>query len=223
MLKAHIDAGKGRFKGIRFSTAADPNPEIRSTARNPPLGLLREAKVHEGVACMKPLGLVLDLWLYFHQLDDVCDLAEKFPDTQLVLDHVGGPVMSGPYESRADEVYQTWRANITKVARYPNVAVKIGGLGMKLLGFHFEDGPKAPSSAELAEAWKPFVEPCLDLFGADRAMFESNFPVDSLSCSYANLWNAFKRLAEGASAEDRAKLFAGTAKRIYTLDTVALG
>lgn len=218
VLEAHIEAGEGRFKGIRFSSAWDPSPEVRSTARTPPEGLLREPVVLEGARELAPLGLVLDLWLYHHQLSDAAFLADALPDQPMVLNHVGGPVRIGPYADRRDEVYTVWLDGIRELAKRENMSVKVGGLGMRLLGFGFENEAKAPTSQQLCDAWKPFVEPCLELFGADRCMFESNFPVDSLSCSYSILWNAFKRLADGYSAKEREAMFAGTAARVYSLD-----
>lgn len=218
VLRAHIEAGGGRFKGIRFSANWDPHPEVRATARTPPEKLLYDPKVREGVACLAPLGLVLDSFVYHHQLSDVAALAEAFPGTSIVLDHIGMPLRTGPYVGKTDEVYASWRKGLAEVARHQNVTVKLGGLGMRLLGFQFEDLPRPPSSEELAQAWKPFIEPCLELFGADRAMFESNFPVDSLSCSYSLLWNAFKHLAANASQAEKTALFSGTAARVYGLD-----
>jgi len=222
ILRAHIAAGRGRFKGIRFSTAWDPHPEIRTTARNPGEGLLRDPRVREGIACLAPLGLVLDTWVYHHQIPEVTAVARAFPGLPIVLNHVGGPVRIGPYAAKLDEVYASWRANIAELAREPNVHVKLGGLGMRISGFYFEDNPMPPSSEDLAVAWRPFIEPCITLFGAHRAMFESNFPVDSLSCSFQIMWNAFKRLAAGGSADERRALLAGTAARVYGLDVPQL-
>lgn len=223
ILQAHIQAGAGRFKGIRFSSAWDPDPDIRSTARQPPPRLLYDPKVREGAAALASLGLVLDTWVYHHQLEDVAAFAEAFPEMNIVLDHVGGPVRIGRYKSNLDEMYDVWRRGIASVARCPNVSVKLGGLGMHLGGFGFQDRPAPPSSQDLAEAWEPFIAPCLEAFGADRAMFESNFPVDNLSCSYPVLWNAFKRLASGASEQEKTALFSGTAARVYGLTAVPGG
>ncbi|MDP3172843.1 MAG: amidohydrolase family protein [Phenylobacterium sp.] len=220
-LHAHIEAGQGRFKGVRFSSPWDADPAIRSTARLYTEGLLYDPTVREGIACLAPLGLTLDTWLYHPQIQDVADLAEAFPDTQIILDHVGGPVGTGRYAGKRDEAYAVWRKGVEAVARQPNVSVKLGGLAMELSGFDFHEGPKPPSSQELADAWRPYVEPCIELFGADRAMFESNFPVDKFSCSYGLLWNAFKRLAAGASAQEKTALFSGTAARVYSLDLSA--
>ncbi|MGF7172987.1 amidohydrolase family protein [Azospirillum doebereinerae] len=220
VLEAHIAAGKGRFKGIRQSTAWDPNPEIRTTIRTPPEGLLRDPTLRAGFACLAPLGLTFDSWVYHHQLGDVADLAAAFPETTIILDHVGGPIGIGPYAGRRDEVFAQWKAGILEVARRPNVSVKLGGLAMRLGGFGFHERPVPPSSEDLAAAWRPYVETCIEAFGPDRAMFESNFPVDQLSCGYAVLWNGFKRLASGASDSEKAALFSRTAARVYGIEHV---
>ena len=88
---------------------------------------------------------------------------------------------------------------------------------MKLNGFGFESRDTAPSSDELAAAWRPFIETSIEAFGADRCMFESNFPVDKISGGYSNYWNAFKKLSSAASADEKAQLFKETAKRFYRL------
>ena len=83
--------------------------------------------------------------------------------------------------------------------------------------FDFHLAPLPPSSGKMANAWRPYVEACIENFGANRCMFESNFPVDKGACSYPVLFNAFKRLASGASALEKTDLFAGTASRFYRL------
>lgn len=217
VLLAHIEAGKGFFKGIRQSTAWDPNPEVRTTVRTPPQGVLLDKKVREGFAKLKPLGLTFDAWVYHHQLSDVTDLAASFPDQPIILDHVGGPIGIGPYAGKRDEVFAVWKRGILDLARHQNVTVKLGGLAMRLGGFGFHELPEPPSSEDMANAWRPYIETCIEAFGPDRCMFESNFPVDQLSGSYALLWNAFKRLASGYSADEKTALFSGTAARVYTL------
>jgi predicted TIM-barrel fold metal-dependent hydrolase len=97
------------------------------------------------------------------------------------------------------------------------VTVKLGGLGMRVGVFDFHLRSTPPTSQEIAQAWAPWIEPCIEAFGAQRCMFESNFPVDKITSSYAVLWNAFKRMAQGASADERTALFSGTAQRVYRL------
>ena len=152
------------------------------------------------------------------QIDDLTSLARKFPTTPIVINHAGGPLGIGPYAGRRDEVFKTWSASMRELAECPNVHVKLGGLGMKLNGFGFETRPEPPSSDDLVAAWKPYIETCIEAFGPSRAMFESNFPVDKGSYSYAVFWNACKKLAKGMSASEKKDLFSGTAARFYRLD-----
>ena len=158
-----------------------------------------------------------DSWLYHPQIPELADLASHFPDTPIILDHVGAPLAIGVYANLREEVFKIWRSNIQDLARRPNAYVKLGGMGMHCFGFGFEDADTPPSSQQLAQAWRPYVETCIEAFGVDRCMFESNFPVDKGSCSYAILWNAFKRLASGCSADEKAALFQKTAARVYRL------
>jgi predicted TIM-barrel fold metal-dependent hydrolase len=90
-------------------------------------------------------------------------------------------------------------------------------MSMALCGFEFHQQALPPSSEQLATAWAPYLQTPIELFGAERCMFESNFPVDKAMCSYAVLWNAFKRIAAGASAHEKSWLFKGTANQFYKL------
>lgn len=179
---------------------------------------MNDSRFRAGFACLAPLGLSFDAWLYHPQLGELIDLAQTFRDTQIVLDHIGGPLGVGPYRGRSDAVFSEWAASINRLAACPNVSVKIGGLGMRMLGFGFRDRPHPPSSAELAELWRPFVEHCIERFGTSRCMFESNFPVDKAYFNYRVLWNAFKRLTAAASTHEKQDLFSATASRVYRLD-----
>ena len=217
VLEAMIMAGGGRFRGIRFISASHPDGAARGSSVNRPAGLLMDPKVREGFARLHPLGLSFDAWMYHTQLGELVDLARAFPETPIVLDHVGGPIGLGPYAGRRDEVFAEWRTRIAELAGCPNVHIKLGGLGMRLFGFDVHEGELPPSSGQLATAWRPYVETCVAAFGASRAMFESNFPVDKGSGSYQVFWNAFKRIAAGCSAAEKAALFAGTASRFYRL------
>jgi predicted TIM-barrel fold metal-dependent hydrolase len=216
-LERAIDLGHGRLKGLRCSSVHHPDPTAHGSMLNVPPGLLASAAFRTGFAHLAPLGLSFDAWMYHTQLADCADLADAFPDTTIVLNHVGGAIGIGPYAGRRDEVFAVWRTALGEVARRPNVAVKLGGLGMRLFGFDLHEGARAPGSETVAAAWRPYIETAIELFGPERAMFESNFPVDKGSCGYGVLWNAFKRLAAGYSAEARRALFFGTADRIYRL------
>jgi L-fuconolactonase len=220
VLGAHMAAAGPRFKGIRHAAAwEDKTPEIHNSHTNPPPHLYRDhVKFREGFAALGRLKLSFDAWLYHPQIPDLVALARAFPQQPIVLDHVGGPLGLGWYADKRQEVMAAWRRDIRELASCPNVSVKLGGLGMRIAGFRFHHRERPPSSADLAEAWRPYVESAIEAFGPSRAMFESNFPVDKISGSYAVYWNAFKRLAAGASASEKAALFRDTAKRFYRLD-----
>jgi len=219
VLAAQISSGSERFKGIRHAAGWEHRMlTVHISHSNPPPHLYRDqAGCREGFAVLGRMGLAFDAWCYPPQLMDVVDLARAFPDQPIVMNHVGGPLGVECYAEERDEVMRTWRAGIEALADCPNVCIKLGGLGMRINGFGFEKSENAPSSDELVAAWRPFIEPAIELFGASRAMFESNFPVDRISGGYGNYWNAFKKIAAGASADEKADLFAGTARRFYRL------
>ncbi|MGE0424295.1 MAG: amidohydrolase [Reyranellaceae bacterium] len=217
VLEAMIAAGNGRFRGIRFITASDPDQGTWGAVATRPQGWLLDKTVREGFAQLAPLGLSFDAFMFHPQLGDLTDLARAFPQTPIVLNHVGGPIGLGRFTGKRDEVFADWRAKIRDLAACPNVHVKLGGMGMKMFGFDFHEHDLPPDSEQLAAAWRPYVETCIEAFGASRAMFESNFPVDKGSYGYGVFWNACKRLAQGASASEKADLFHGTASRFYRL------
>jgi predicted TIM-barrel fold metal-dependent hydrolase len=218
VLAAHVEAGGGRFRGIRHASAYDPSPEIRESHTKPPPGLLADPDFRRGIAALGAAGLRFDAWLYHPQLPELVDLARAHPDVPIVLDHLGGPLGIGPYEGRRDEVLETWRASMQDVAACENVSLKLGGIGMPIYGMGFHKREGGASSDELAAAWGEPIRWCIERFGVDRCMFESNFPVDRASCDYVTLWNAFKRITADASPDDKAALFAGTARRVYDVD-----
>lgn len=207
----------GRLRGIRNATAWHGDPRLVSNPRPPPAGILMDERFHEGVTCLARYGLSLDIWAYHTQLDEVLALARRFPDQPIVLDHFGGPLGAGPYAYQRQEVFQTWSRTIRELATCSNLRLKLGGLGMKVGGFAFDQSPLPPTSVELAERWRPYVLTCVEAFGAERCLFESNFPVDKGMFSYAVLWNAFKRLTQDWHTADREALFSGTAMDTYRL------
>ena len=218
VLEAHIRAGGGRFRGIRHITAYDADPTLMNPAYNPPPGLMGDKSFREGFARLAPLNLTFDAWLYHPQIGDVTALAQAFPGTGICLNHIGGPLAIGKYAGKRDEVFATWSKSIHDLAACPNVVVKLGGMAMRINGWDFHEKADPPASETLAAAWKPYVETCIEAFGANRCMFESNFPVDKGSYGYAPFWNACKLLAKGASAAEKTDLFSGTAARFYRLD-----
>ena len=217
VLEAHIRAGGGRFRGIRHITAWDGDPELMNPAYAPPPGLMFDAAFRQGFACLAPLNLTFDAWLYHPQIGDVAALARAFPNTGICLNHIGGPLAIGSYAGKRAAVFAQWSAAIRDLAGCPNVVVKLGGMAMRINGWDFHERAEPPSSVDLAAAWKPYVDLCIEAFGASRCMFESNFPVDKGSYGYQAFWNACKILAKGASASEKSDLFCGTASRFYRL------
>jgi len=217
VLGAHIDAGGGRFRGIRHITARHDEFNASLLSR-PPARQMADPVFRKGFAHLAAMNLTFDAWLYHTQIPELTDLARAFPQAPIVLNHFGGPLGVGPYRGKRDEVFPAWLAAMTELARCPNVHVKLGGLGMAIMGFDFHKEALPPSSEKLASSWRPYVEKCVDLFGAARCMFESNFPVDKAMFSYPVLWNAFKRIASGASATEKSALFHDTATTFYRLD-----
>jgi L-fuconolactonase len=217
VLDAHIAAGGGRFRGIRRGAFWHASPEIANHRTNPPEGLLLRDDFRAGFKHLSPRKLSFEVWCAHTQIPDAISLARAFPDTTIVLNHCGGPIGIGPYAGKQEAVFGYWKEQIDALARCPNVVVKLGGLNMRVNGFGWEHRPSPPTSRELMHATKRYFEHAIDRFGAQRCMFESNFPVDKLSCSYRVLWNAFKRLSAGYSADERAALFYATAARVYRL------
>jgi predicted TIM-barrel fold metal-dependent hydrolase len=214
VLEAHRAASPGRFRGIRHSTIWDASGALRSDA---PPGLLGDSQFRRGFARLGKLNLSFDAWLYYPQLPELVDLARAFPQVTIILDHIGAPLGVGPYTGKRDEVFQVWSRGIAALASCPNVFVKLGGVGSLRSGYDWHERLVKPSSVELAAALRPYFEWCIEKLGADRCMFESNFPVEKLSTSYVNLWNSFKRITENYSAGERAALFHDTAARVYRI------
>jgi L-fuconolactonase len=217
VLEAEIEAGGGRFRGVRYGTSHDDSIVGKFVSRPIPPHRLLDPKFREGFAELGKLGLTFDSWHFHPQLPDLVDLARAFPDTTIIVDHVGGVLGVGPYARRTAEILPAWRKSIADLAQCPNVNMKLGGLGMTSFGFDFHERDAPPSSQELADTWRPYVEACIEAFGPDRCMFESNFPPDKQSCGYTELWNAFKRITSGASATEKTALYSGTAARVYKM------
>jgi predicted TIM-barrel fold metal-dependent hydrolase len=218
VLERHITVSDDRVRGIRNGSTWSDDPILKVFGGAAPPGLLLDKGFREGFSALVALGLTFDAWMFQTQLTDVIDLARAFPQATIVLNHVGGPIAIGPYAGQRDEAFAAWRARIQEIASFPNTYVKLGGLGMKMIGFDFFEKPEPPSSSDLAMAWRPYIETCIAAFGPQRSMFESNFPVDKGTCSYQVLWNAFKRIAAGYSADEKTALFSGAAKKAYRLD-----
>lgn len=222
VLLAHREAAEGRLRGIRHSVSRDELFPDGIVLRPAPAGLLADPRYRAGLSRLRRHGLLYEAMLYHRQIPELTALARAMPDLPIVLDHIGCIIGVGPYEGKEEDTYRGWLRDMADLARCPNVQVKIGGFGMIVCGPRWHERDAPPSSAELAEAWRPYVESCIDLFGAERCMFESNFPVDKAMYSYRTLWNAFKRLTAGASDNERRALFSGTAAACYGLPRLAV-
>ena len=217
VLERHIAVSDGRLRGIRNGSTWSDDPTLKTFTAGGPRELLLDKSFREGCAALAPLGLAFDGWMFQTQLDDLADLAGAFPQTTIVLNHCGGPLAIGPYAGKREEAFTEWRNGIRKIAALPNTYVKLGGLGIKMIGFTFYENPEPPSSQDLEKAWRPYIETCIEAFGPQRAMFESNFPVDKGTCSYQVLWNTFKRIAAKYSAGEKTALLSGSAVKAYRL------
>lgn len=218
VLEAHVAAGAGRLCGIRFASAWDADARIGNSFGIDAPHALRRADVRAGIARVAALGLALDAWVFHPQLAEVGEIAAAFPDLTVVLGHTGGVLGYGPYAGRREEIFAQWHCALRALARHPNIVVKLGGMLMRLAAIDYPTLAEPPSSQQLAACWKPYMQACIEAFGADRCMFESNFPVEKMGVSYANLWNAFKRIAADASPDEKCALFHATARRVYRLD-----
>ena len=219
VLEAHVQAGGGRFRGIRQSAGWDPAILTQTSAPAPP-GLLADPAFRDGLGRLGRFGLSYESSLYHPQLPELAALARAFPDLPILANHCGGYIAIGPHAKDLTDTFRRWRAGLRELAACPNVYLKLGGQAMTIRGVSFDQQALPPSSGELARAWRPVMETCVETFGAGRCMFESNFPVDKGMCSYTSVWNAFKRIAAGCSEGEKAELFHAAATRFYRLDAV---
>ena len=217
VLDAHETAAKGLFRGIRHAGPFDASSEHFRIRPRSPEGLYRDKDFRRGVAHLGERGLTYDTWNYHHQMLDFRDLAAAAPGTVMILDHFGTPLGVGPYEGKRDENFEKWKEDLAAIAALPNVYAKLGGLAMPDNGFGWDGRENPPDSDEFCEAQAKYYRHAIECFGAERCMFESNFPVDRLSLSYRTLWNGLKKIATGFSEHEKNALFAGTARRVYRI------
>jgi L-fuconolactonase len=219
VLEAHIRAGGGRYRGIRAKGVVyDADPSILGSFAGAP-HLMRDARFRAGFKHLAQLGLSYDAWQLEYQLPELVDLARDFPDTTIIVNHLGGLIGVEAYAGRQEQRFSHWSENIRALACCPNVSMKLGGLGMPTCGLPTSFATTPPTSEQLAADWRPYIERCIEAFGVDRCMFESNYPVDGATAGYAVIWNTFKRIAGGASRSEKAALFSETAKRVYRIDS----
>lgn len=216
VLQAHA-AASPRFRGVRHLFTRDPHFPDGIALRPSAEGLLKRLDYRDGLAAVARAGLSFDAMGYHSQISDLAEVARLLPDLRIVLDHFGAPLGVGPYADRRADVLRQWQLAIRELSKCPNVVVKMGGQGMIISGDFWHDRELPPSSVDLARAWQPLFDTCIEAFGPDRCMFESNFPVDKGMFAYPVVWNAFKRLASGATPAEKAALFHDTACRTYRL------
>ena len=214
VLDAHEAAGKGLFQGIR-QYPPDEEFTIPETARE---GLYEDKDFRKGLARLGERRFTFDAWHFHHQNRAFHALAAAVPETTIILDHFGTPVGVGPDAENREAVFAAWRNDISDIADCPNVIAKLGGLAMPFNGFGWDKRDTPPTSDEFVEAQRRYYDHTIECFGADRCMFESNFPVDRRSLSYHVLWNGLKKIASRYSETEQAAMFYGTAARVYRLE-----
>ena len=217
VLEKAVNISEGRLKGIRMLLASHIDPRISSGAVKSDLGLMLHPNFIDGAKCIQNANLSLDFWIYHTQLNEMEKIARSLPDLTIILNHIGGPIHLGEYEGKQAATHREWRSAMMRLSRIPNINVKLGGLGMAVNGAKFHNNKFPPNSVQLSDVWKPWIYETIDMFGFDRCMFESNFPVDKGSCSYGALWNAFKILAKDMSDDEINKLFSKNAAKIYKI------
>jgi predicted TIM-barrel fold metal-dependent hydrolase len=217
VLQAHIGAAPNRFKGIRHAAGWHADAAIRNSHSNPVEHQMLQDDFQDGFAVLGEMGLSFDAWCYHPQIEEFVELARNHPQVTIILDHFGGPLGIGPYQGRHDDVFRAWKDSVSALAGLDNVFFKLGGINMKVNGFGWHQRDLPANSDELVDRTAPYYEYCIDTFGAERCMFESNFPVDKESVSYPVLWNAFKKMAGGRSEAEKSLLFNDTARRVYRL------
>ena len=217
VLDAQLATGGERFKGIRQAAVYDDDPSVPNHRTNPPRELYANRKFREGFAHLARRDLSFEAWCYHPQLPELTELAQTFPDTTIILDHFGGPLGVCRYAGRVDEVFDSWREAILPLSKCPNVFAKLGGIAMEVNGHSWHTRHRPPGSQELLDATGRYYDYTIEIFGTNRCMFESNFPVDRISTSYNVLWNAFKKLTASYSLQERAQLFHDNAAKTYRL------
>jgi len=211
------DAGRGRFRGVRYGTAQDDHPPLH---RAGDIASMDDANYLAGVRKVGSLGFTYDAMVYHPQLPELADVARQCPETPIVINHLGLILGTGPYKDRRSEILEFWYPAMAELAACPNTYLKLGGIGMPMMGFRWDKRESPATSDELTEAWAEPMQRAIEMFGPERCMFESNFPVDKRGAGYVVLWNAFKKIATAYSPAEKTDLFHNTAARAYRIDQV---
>jgi L-fuconolactonase len=218
LLDLALERAPDRLRGIRQIVIDHPSAvPFRFISHRPPSGIMQSQGFRPAIEHLVKRGLSFDAAVFHHQLPDVIDLADTYPEATIVLNHCGHPMAMDLDEQGRAEVFRAHRDLLFEIARRPNVYCKVGGFGLPFWGFGFEERQDPIGYLELATAWRPFVETAIEAFGADRCMMESNYPPDARSAGFVPLWNALKHIVRAVSSEDKAALFHGTAAKVYRL------
>lgn len=218
VLDALEQAGGSRFRGVRSRATYDPDPKAGYGDAGVGPGMMSEASFRRGVACLQERGHVLDLYAFHTQLHEVAAFANAFPDLPIALNHTGGPLGIGPYTQDRQGVFDRWADGIAAVGQCLNVTIKVGGFAISRIAIVPASHRDRPfDSAQVAEFCRPWVETALAAFGAERAMFGSNFPVDKVAIPLRTLVNAMKHLTAGLGVAGQRKFFAENARAFYRI------
>jgi L-fuconolactonase len=221
-LDTHMAAAPQRFRGIRSGTTWSDDPAVIGSHAMNARHLMMDASFRRGLARLAPRGLSFESWLFHTQLPELLDLVVAFPDTRFIVNHLAAPLGAGQYASQREQVFKDWRKGITELARHPNVFMKLGGAAMHMFGLEWDKQARPPTSDQMVKDTAHLYRAAIDAFSPARCMFESNFPVDRVGCSYAVMWNSFKKIAAGYSPAERNDLFCNTAARAYRLPNFAV-
>ena len=216
ILDAHVSASKGLIRGIRDQGACDSDPALVIPG-HAEKDLFLQSDFQAGVKRLGERGLTFDAWHFHHQIPQLTVLAKAVPDTTIILDHFGTPLGVGAYENKREEIHTQWQRDVAELAKCPNVHAKLGGFAMPDNGWKYNEQDKPATSDQLVADQEKYYHFTIEHFGADRCMFESNFPVDRASISYHVLWNAFKKIAKRYSETEQDAMFRGTARKVYSL------
>ena len=216
VLIAHEEAGGGRFRGVRYITAQDPHPPLSMGPSAP----MDDPDLLAGVRTVGAMGHTFDAMVYHPQLPALAALVDACPEVPIVINHLGGILGTGPYKDRRDEVLTQWKAAMADLAARPTTHLKLGGIGMPMMGYRWDRREAPATSDELVEHWAEPIQWAIETFGPERCLFESNYPVDGRGASYVVLWNAFKKITAGCSIDEKRWLFHDSAARVYRLQPV---
>lgn len=217
VIDAHVQASNGHVRAFRQSGARLKNPAARLLAGAAEPGLYADPGFRRGLARLGERGFLFEAFQFHFQLGELADLAAAVPGTTVIVNHLGAPVGYGRGQKADQRVFTDWSRGINRLSDLPNVVMKLGGMASPVTEYDGALRPRPPSSDDFITERGRYFHTAIRKFGAGRCMFESNFPVDSVSISYLTLWNAYKKMAADYSRADGDALLSGTARQIYRI------